>query len=113
MVKRASSSRRQRAFSLMEVLAVSVVLGVVALIVISRFSDTGYQAKRSACHVHRGHIEIQVQRWFRNVGTWPATNLSDIGADPGYFPEGLPTCPVDSSSYVIDASTHKVVGHDH
>ena len=37
----------------------------------------------------------------------------DIGTVDDYFPDGLPTCPVDGTSYTLDATTHFLVGHDH
>jgi hypothetical protein len=37
--------------------------------------------------------------------------LSDIGADPDYFPDGLPTCPSTGAAYRLDPVTHRVVGH--
>ncbi len=104
---------RCSAFSLLELIAVVTIVGVIAWIVVARFSTTAFDARRSACHTNRGDIELEVQRWFRDHGTWPSSNLSDIGADKSYFPEGLPTCPVDGSAYAIDPATHLVVGHDH
>ena len=53
------------------------------------------------------------QLWYRNKSAWPAANLADIGADMAYFPEGLPTCPVDGSAYTFDTSTHRATGHTH
>ena len=43
----------------------------------------------------------------------PLANLSDVGGDINYFPEGLPLCPVDSSAYTIDNTTGLVIGHNH
>jgi hypothetical protein len=69
--------------------------------------------KKNACYVTKEEVNLQVQLWYRNKGTWPANNLSDIAADASYFPEGLRPCPVDGSSYTLDATTHKVSGHTH
>ena len=103
----------RRAVSLIELLAVSSLIGIIALIVISRLSGVGFEARKSACYTHKGAIEVAVQRWFRDNGSWPAVNLSDIGADLNYLPEGLPTCPVDGTPYVLDPNTHFVSGHVH
>ena len=43
--------------------------------------------------------------WKRNNSSYPAANLSDIGADTAYFPSGLPVCPVDGTAYTIDTTT--------
>jgi prepilin-type N-terminal cleavage/methylation domain-containing protein len=99
--------------NLLEMLVVVVIAGIVAAIVLPRLATRALDARKNSCYVNKGKIEVQTQLWYRNKGSWPATNLSDIAADTAYFPEGLPTCPVDSTAYTIDAATHKVVGHTH
>ncbi len=101
------------AFSLVELVAVVAMLGVLATIIIRRVSGHYDTGKAAACHVYQGDIEIQAELWHHNTGTFPASNLATIGADIGYFPEGLPTCPVDDSTYTIDTTTGLVVGHNH
>jgi hypothetical protein len=76
-------------------------------------SEPSEAGKIAACNVCKGDIEIQVEVWRHNTGILPASNLAAIGADLGYFPGGLPSCPVDGSSYTIDTSTGLVVGHSH
>jgi len=101
------------AFSLLELVAVVAMLGVVAAIIIRRVEGHYDTGKTAACHVYLGDIEVQVELWRYNTGTLPASNLATIGADIAYFPGGLPTCPVDGSSYTIDTVTGLVVGHNH
>ena len=101
--------------TLVELMAIVAIIGVLAGLVIPRITADSSSAKKNACYVIKGDIEVQVQRFYRNEGSWPATSLADM-APPGtyeYFPDGLPVCPVDGSSYAIDASTHEVVGHTH
>jgi general secretion pathway protein G len=100
-------------FSLLEILAVVTIIGIVAVVVLGRISSTSSIAKKNACYVHKGNVEVQAERWHRTKDSWPATNLTDIGAVVEYFPDGLPTCPVDGTSYTLDATTHRVIGHDH
>jgi len=97
----------------MEMLAAVTILGIIATIVISRLSAPSAEAKKNSCFVNRGNIEVQAQRWYRNKGTWPASNLSDIAADSSYFPDGLPVCPYDGASYGFDSTAQQVTGHDH
>ena len=101
------------AFSLLEVLAAITILAIVAAYVIPRLGDHHATAKRNACWTNRGEIELQVTLWRRSNGSYPAANLSDIGADSAYFPDGLPTCPVDGTAYTIDTTTGLVSGHTH
>jgi general secretion pathway protein G len=103
----------RRGVSLAELLAVAVLIGILAAVALTRLNANSADGRKKTCYVNKGEIEVQVQLWYRNKNAWPATNLSDLGADAAYFPSGLPTCPVDGSAYTIDPSTHKVVGHDH
>ncbi|MCG8450754.1 MAG: prepilin-type N-terminal cleavage/methylation domain-containing protein [Pirellulales bacterium] len=100
-------------YTLVELLTVVTLLGVIATIVITHVTSENSGAKAGACHTYKGDIEIQAEIWMHNRGTWPAGNLADIGADTAYFPEGLPTCPVDSTAYTIDTATGLVIGHNH
>ena len=99
--------------TLLELLAVVLLLGILSAVVIVRFLGPSDTAKRNACYVFQGEIELQAQLWFRNTGTWPDANLTAIGSDPAYFPSGLPLCPVDGSAYTFDPATQRVVGHVH
>ncbi len=100
-------------YTLTELMGVIVILGLLAAVILPRVIGESNQAHVSACQTHRGNIEIQVELWMNQKGVWPTSNLSDIGADISFFPEGLPTCPVDSSAYTIDTLTGRVIGHNH
>jgi len=80
---------------------------------LARYGSYAPEARIHACEVYKGNIEVQCQLWYRNKGAMPAVNLSDIGADVSYFPEGLPQCPVDGSAFTFDPATQKVTGHTH
>jgi prepilin-type N-terminal cleavage/methylation domain-containing protein len=101
------------AFSLLELLAAVTILAIVAAYVILRVGNFQTSARRNACFTNQGEIELQTKLWQRNHGSYPMTNLSNIGGDATYFPDGLPTCPVDGSAYTIDTTTGLVVGHTH
>ena len=99
--------------SLLELLACVAILGVLALVIIPRLGDGSKQAEKAACEINREVIQIQASLWKHQKGSFPAANLADIGTSVAHFPEGLPTCPVDGSSYTIDASAGNVIGHVH
>jgi len=102
-----------RGFTLLEIAMVAVILGIIAWVVIPRLSGNSFDSKSSACYVNKRDIEVQTELWYRNEGSWPAQDLSDIGADPAYFPDGPRQCPVDGTGYVLDGATHRVTGHEH
>lgn len=104
---------KRRAMTLLEILFVVTILGILAAIVVPRFSNHSLDAKKTTCATRKGDIEVQCQLWLRQKNAVPAANLSDIGANTSYFPDGLPTCPVDGSSYSINTTTVRVNGHAH
>jgi general secretion pathway protein G len=99
------------AFSLMELLAVVTILGILAALILPRVTNSTDTAKVKTCVHNHTEINITVEQYFMNTGTWPANDLSDIGGDLNYFPDGLPTCPVSGAPYRLDPTTHRVIGH--
>lgn len=104
--------QKQAAFSLMELLAVVIILGVIAALLLPRVTSSSDTAKDKSCFHNRAEINITVEQFYLHTGAWPANDLSDIGADPNYFPDGLPVCPVTGQPYRLDPTTHRLVGHD-
>lgn len=99
--------------TLLEIVAAVVIVSVLALVILPRLTSSNTSAKSRGCEANRRNIEVQARLWYRTKGSWPANNLSDIGANTTFFPSGVPTCPVDGSSYTLDPSTRKVSGHSH
>jgi len=105
------TNRSRRAFSFMELLAVVVILGIIAALIVPRLVISSERAKESTCHHSRAQINTAVERYFIHTGNWPVANLSDMASDVQYFPNGLPVCPISSQPYRIDPMTHRVIGH--
>ena len=103
---------RTQGFTLTELMAVLAVLAVVAAVIVVRATGGAATSKSAACQSIKGDIEVQAEIWRHNTGSWPATNLSNIGGDVNYFPTGVPACPVTGAAYTIDTSG-RVVGHNH
>jgi general secretion pathway protein G len=113
MIRKQSNLQLTSAFSLMELMAVLLILGILAAVIVPRMSAHQDKGNKSACYANKGDLELQIKLWKRNKGTYPAANLSDIGADTSYLPGGLPLCPVDGTAYTINTTTGRVIGHTH
>jgi len=101
------------AFSLLEILVVVVILGILAALLIPRFASGFTRTKQNSCAENKAAINTLVEKWHFEKGQWPSATLDDIGADPAYFPSGIPACPVSRSKYTLDETTHRVSGHNH
>src|SRR5205085_11702390 len=85
----------RRGLTLLQLVATITILLILAVIVLPRFGAATANAKSRGCEANRRNLEVQARLWYRTKGSWPATNLSDIGANSAFLPEGLPVCPVD------------------
>jgi len=96
----------RRGFSLLELLAVVVIIGIIAAVVVPRVS-TSTATARQRVHEHNiATLNAAVERYFVNEGSWPST-FADLGID--YLPDGVPDVPTDDSlTYTIDGTTHRV-----
>ncbi len=112
MTNARSKVNRLAGFTLTELMAVVAILAVVATVIVTRATLGGSTSKTAACNTIKGDIEVQCEVWRHNTGSWPAANLSAIGADAAYFPTGVPACPVTGGAYTVDSSG-RVVGHNH
>ncbi len=104
-------NQNREGFSLLELLAVVTILGLLAALILPRVSQNSLNAKYKTCFHNRATINSAVDRYFVEKGVWPANDLSDIGADTDYFPEGIPTCPATDSAYDLDPTTRRIIGH--
>jgi len=102
----------KKGFTLLEVVMVVVLISILAAIVIPRFLVNTKKAKVQSCEMNRALINKQVESYYFTEATWPTDDLTDIETNVDYFPDGIPTCPIDTTSYVLVASpVHRVSGH--
>ncbi len=102
-------TKKHRAFSLLELLAVITILGFLASIILPRVTASAAAAKEKTCFHHRAQINAAVEIYALNNGALP-NDLSDINT-PDAFPEGIPNCPVSDVPYVLNPTTKRVLGH--
>src|SRR3954454_12414875 len=102
------TNSKRSGFSLMELLAVVTILGIIAAIIVPRVAVSSDTAKTKVNAHNKATINAAVERWYIEKNAWPAANLSDIGADTNYFPDGLPVNPTNNTAYTLNATTHRV-----
>ena len=55
---------------------------------------------------YKTEINSAVEHWVKEKGRWPLRDLSDIGSDKNYFPDGIPINPISGQPYQLDRVTH-------
>ncbi len=101
----------KRAFTLVELLVVVMILGALAAIAVPRMISGATNAKINACLTNVDLINSQIELYYANKGAWP-TDLKTVTADTEYFPDGVPACPF-GTAYVYSTTTHRVAPHTH
>ena len=103
---------KNKGFTILEVMLVVILISILAAIVIPRFAVSTKRAKVQACEMNRAIINKQVESYYFVEATWPLDSMADIKLNNNYFPDGIPTCPVDQTSYQLTPSpVHRVTGH--
>ena len=99
-------------YTLLEAMLVVILISILAAIVIPRFTVSTKRAKVQSCEMNRSIINKQVEGYYFLEGTWPVDSLDDIKTNYNYFPDGIPTCPVDLTSYELRPTPyHRVSSH--
>jgi len=102
------NSTNRTAFTLLELLAVVALLGILAALLVPRVTATADAANARADETNRAYINSAVEQFRLAEGVWPADDLSDIAANPEYFPDGIPSDPLTHSAYALDPTSHRV-----
>ena len=98
------TKKQRNAFSLLELLAVVVILGILAAAIIPRVIASTGDAKDSV-HAHNmAEINAAVERYYiDNDGSFPSA-IGDL--TPTYLPDGVPAVPTDDTlEYTLDGNS--------
>ena len=104
-------TRKNRAFTLVELLIVVLILAALAAIAVPRIGESAANAKRRSCETNIDIMNSQIELFTANTGTAPSP-LTEVTEDINYFPDGAPLCPFGTAYSIsgttghVDASTH-------
>ena len=97
----------RKAFTLVEILLVIVILGILAAVVVPRVTYSKKDAQIAACDANVAALRTAIELYHHDEGSWPA-NLDAL--NPDYIDE-VPECPF-GTAYTIDIN-HRVPKHNH
>ena len=106
---------KRSAFTLIELILVVAILGILAAIIIPRFTTTQTTAKDAADKTQIQMINTMLELYKANTGAYPT--LTVIGTDAAYFPDGPPkgpggvdwTCPWNST--YLQNGNNRITNH--
>ncbi len=93
--------KHEEGFAIIEVLAVAIILGILTSIALPRFLSVKDDAEDSVCECNLATIDAQLERHYRENGSFPAS-LAALTGDSNYFPDGMPKCP-EGGTYEIQS----------
>ena len=73
---------------------------------------TELTARANGCYTNIDLLNVQLELYNANTGGYPA-NLVILAADTGYFPDGVPVCPVTGNPYPATLVTNRVDASSH
>lgn len=94
--------RKNRGFTLIEILFVVVIIAIIAAIALGRIVTSTATAKANACKANQAVMNTQIEQYHLDTGDWPAS-LAAVTGNTAYFPDGAPTCP-SAGAYSMDAN---------
>lgn len=102
---------KRRAFTLIELMIVVLVLGALTAIAIPRITGGAFTAGKNTCRNNVDIINSQIELYHSRTGSWPI-NIGKVTNDPNYFPDGPPQCPFNKQ-YVLVTTNGKNRVPDH
>ena len=100
-----------RAFTLVELMVVVLILGALAFVAIPRIGESTTSAKTNSCSANIATINRQLELYKARTGDWP-NNWNQFSKDTDYFPDGTPECPY-GTAYKLDNDSKRIIPHSH
>lgn len=96
---------RKKGFTLIELMIVIAIIAILAAILIPNFIRARAQSQLAACESNLKNIATSLEMYSTDYnGNYPyGSTTADTVLTPNYM-RTLPVCPIDSLSYVYDAT---------
>ncbi len=104
-------TRKKRAFTLVELLIVVLILAALAAIAVPRIGESAANARRRSCETNIDIINSQIELFTANTGAAPSP-LTEVTTDINYFPDGAPACAF-GTAYSLDGTTGHIATAAH
>jgi prepilin-type N-terminal cleavage/methylation domain-containing protein len=99
-------NQHRSAYTLLELLAVAVILAIISVYIIPRMTASSGTAKTNVNERNKAAINSAVERYTALYGEQPAT-IDELDT-PDIFPDGIPVNPVNGLPYSLDPVTKRV-----
>jgi len=116
--------KRNKGFTLIEMLIVVTIIGILAALIMPRFMSTADSARKNSHKADRQHINAQIELFYFNTGSYPSGMSSNsdwdepiagggktAGSYKNYFPDGVPVTCNQGTVWEIDSSTYRIKTH--
>ncbi|MGE5416845.1 MAG: competence type IV pilus major pilin ComGC [Acidobacteriota bacterium] len=101
-------TKNNKGFTIIELMAVMVILGVIAAIVVPKYAGAMEKSKQKACTNNINMLNHAVELYQEIEGTDPGNQQAL--KDERYINK-IVYCPVDSDEYVFNANVFTCNGH--
>ncbi|MBX7168047.1 MAG: type II secretion system GspH family protein [Pirellulales bacterium] len=97
--------RKERSgFSLLEMLAVVVLLGIIATLVVPRVANSSLTARSNTTQHILSSLNSAIEQYQLDHGSYPSS-LKELV--PDYLPDGVPACPEVGGQFTINEKTNR------